>query len=532
MRRTQRIAVLAVVVATLLALTGNIATGNLPPSWRPWLWLAWPATIVLIIMAVIIEIRGARFEPPSSPHAPFSDREAIDLLASADVGRRMSGVQHLARSSVAENADPQWYVNVICQYLRRPYTPSVAPVGEREVRIGLLDLLRDRLQEGAVPSWSQCDIDLSGATLDAGSLDGAVLLRSTLRLNDCRFPGSGFSWKAGLFVGGHVDCSPLELRVGETLSLAGSRFIESRIGLRSLVLSGGVLDLDRAQTTESQFDLAETAAESGVISVKDARIGRWTTGDRAAQVAGRSGSAVNFRDAALRGGAISFARTHFVADEEGTIGWDAVGFVGSLLAATEVSFEDTLFSSCAVDFHNATLDGSTVGFRRAKLRESKVSFVEATIKKGAIDFQTSSLWSTVPLDRDQRPVFIVDLESKTPDRLRTTEYWQAGIPYPTVSFAVAKLYGGSILFEAVETVGGTVVDFNHITLRGTTVRFKGGDWSDSVVVLWHLYFEAGSGSVTGEYCSPFVLVSCNMTPAERRRIDLRPALEIAISDTH
>jgi hypothetical protein len=53
----RRTGLFVALLAILLALTGNIATGNLPSSWSKWLWIAWPATGVLVAITLLVEHR-------------------------------------------------------------------------------------------------------------------------------------------------------------------------------------------------------------------------------------------------------------------------------------------------------------------------------------------------------------------------------------------------------------------------------------------------------------------------------------------
>ncbi|WP_155355092.1 NACHT domain-containing protein [Acrocarpospora macrocephala] len=82
MRRANRvrwIVIAANVLTVLVAVTTNVATSVLPESWRPYLWLAWPVLIVLVlagIRLVVVEYwasdghgEAAPSEPPPSSRA-------------------------------------------------------------------------------------------------------------------------------------------------------------------------------------------------------------------------------------------------------------------------------------------------------------------------------------------------------------------------------------------------------------------------------------------------------------------------------
>ncbi|WP_436533104.1 hypothetical protein [Actinoplanes sp. HUAS TT8] len=499
-------------------------------------------TIILIISAVIMEVRKSRVEGLQVSTGSFNDSEAIKLLAGADVGTRMSGVQHLARSSAIERGDPQWYVKVICQYLRRPYDPVHAPPGERDVRVALIELLAEHLQYDAIHSWSEYDIDLTGATLDAGVLDGAVLRGSEVRLSSCRFVGGGFSWMSAIFVDCIIDCSSLELCDGDLLSFAGSSFVRTKVALPGLVVSGGTLDLNEIKTEESQFDFVGMVMTAGAINVVKAQIGRWSTFGRRDEQAGRRGWALDLRESELRGGTISFSGTRLMDQERGrkkrleselTMRWQAAAFSYSQLLGTQISFEDCRLVLVEITFQGATIEGSQISFRRTDFRGSTVNFVESVIADGSISFRACWIRQAVHPEKYHVPGFLKNLLALTEEEQAQHYYHHLGIPQVSaVSFAVAMLRGGSIDFDSIETDSGIVVDFNHATVTGTAVRFTDGQWSYSLIILWHLYFESGPGSFTGSSCTPCVLLSGNMTKEERRRVDLENAIYFAVRDTH
>ncbi|WP_433832152.1 NACHT domain-containing protein [Actinoplanes sp. CA-015351] len=73
--------VLSVLGVALLGAATNIATGVLPETWEPYLWLAWPAAVVLVITLIVVELRG-RDEPaaPDVRHPEVARRILIDRV--------------------------------------------------------------------------------------------------------------------------------------------------------------------------------------------------------------------------------------------------------------------------------------------------------------------------------------------------------------------------------------------------------------------------------------------------------------------
>ncbi|GAA3053809.1 NACHT domain-containing protein [Actinokineospora globicatena] len=57
--RTTRWLVLAVVLSAVLGVSTNVAASVLPEGWRPYLWIAWPLSAVLIAVIIVVERRRA-----------------------------------------------------------------------------------------------------------------------------------------------------------------------------------------------------------------------------------------------------------------------------------------------------------------------------------------------------------------------------------------------------------------------------------------------------------------------------------------
>lgn len=71
---------LLVVSLVLLPADSNIAANALPPSWQPYLWLAWPIGALLAIPLIVWEIRKSR--------APGTDERPAEADASIVVPRQ------------------------------------------------------------------------------------------------------------------------------------------------------------------------------------------------------------------------------------------------------------------------------------------------------------------------------------------------------------------------------------------------------------------------------------------------------------
>ena len=58
------------VLTFLAAIFTNIATGILPESWKPHLWLAWPLAALVTSVSIWLTIRGSALEDGSTPVPP------------------------------------------------------------------------------------------------------------------------------------------------------------------------------------------------------------------------------------------------------------------------------------------------------------------------------------------------------------------------------------------------------------------------------------------------------------------------------
>ncbi|CAM3298180.1 NACHT domain-containing NTPase [Kibdelosporangium persicum] len=79
-RSQTRAVVLGVVCVGLLGVVTNVATGALPESWNPYLWIAWPLLLVVLGVLVTMEIRRVRPEQNHLHSSPRSRELLIDRV--------------------------------------------------------------------------------------------------------------------------------------------------------------------------------------------------------------------------------------------------------------------------------------------------------------------------------------------------------------------------------------------------------------------------------------------------------------------
>lgn len=146
--------------------------------------------------------------------------KAADQLGSEKAPVRLAGLYALERLAQDNPSQRQTIVNVLCAYLRMPYTlPGDPPadeaevhatyrerVQEREVRLAAQGILAHHLRPGLFARsletfWVDIDLDLTGATLIDFSLHGCAVATATFDgatfTGDAWFRGATFTGNAG-----------------------------------------------------------------------------------------------------------------------------------------------------------------------------------------------------------------------------------------------------------------------------------------------------------------------------------------------
>ncbi|MEU4774031.1 pentapeptide repeat-containing protein [Micromonospora sp. NPDC023644] len=274
----------------------------------------------------------------------FNERfaKASEQLGSDKAAVRLAGVYAMAGLADDWRDGRQTCIDVLCAYVRMPYTPPPQPSSEaqtqaddeasmamaetariareeREVRHTVIRLIGRhlRLPEEAATSWRGFDFDLTGAVLDGGDLSTAT------------FSGGRVSFAGATFI-------------GERLSFFMAKFTGGTVSFEGATFSGGTVSFARATF---------------------------------------SGGRVTFDGATFSGGAVFF---------------DVVTFGGG-----RVSFARATFSGGLVSFENATFSGGGVVFRGARFGGGPVSFVSARFAGGVVSFEKARL--DVPPKFDQWP---------------------------------------------------------------------------------------------------------------------------------
>lgn len=332
------------------------------------------------------------------------DLHARFTTVSAQLGSEASMTRQAGVHAIAALAD-DWHaydpttgqiqvcVDVLCSYLRRPWEPEHdSAAEERTVREAIHTVLRQHLQPGASPSWSDCRLNLTGARLHDVNLGGA-------EIHCASFFGATFtgttSFRGTQFTAaGHGHSIDLSGTTFSTADSLGIDFADSEF----LAVEGGRIDflgarfqafnrLDRIEFDRAKFNATGEDSEISFSSAEFSASG-WNAG-------------------------IRFSGAEFVADQEGKIGLSMtkftasgddswISFKGAKFRATgggDISFSSSTFSAhpsaAGKDGKGSRIvfDGATFSATATPQRRSRISFMDATFSAAEgsrIDFGSST----------------------------------------------------------------------------------------------------------------------------------------------
>ncbi|MEU1754847.1 hypothetical protein ABZ436_19605 [Micromonospora matsumotoense] len=268
----------------------------------------------------------------------FNERfaKASEQLGSDKAAVRLAGVYAMAGLADDWRDGRQTCIDVLCAYLRMPYTPpeegyrasnealpaqadddasaatseaARAAREEREVRHTVIRLIGRhlRLAEKDANSWRGFDYDFTGAVFDGGDLSGVTFSGGRVSFDGATFSGGDVFFDGATFSGGDV-------------SFGGATFSGRWVFFGEATFSGGRVSFDSA-----------------------------TFG----------GGRVYFGRATFSGGDVSFGRATFSGGR--------VFFGGATFSGGRVFFGGATFSGGRVFFGGATFSGGEVSFNGADL---------------------------------------------------------------------------------------------------------------------------------------------------------------------
>jgi uncharacterized protein YjbI with pentapeptide repeats len=289
----------------------------------------------------------------------YTDRfgRAAEQLGHDKAAVRLAGTYALAELADDWDDGRQVCIDVLCAYLRMPYTPPTAPDPaamspddfkeaqqvallawqERQVRHTVIRLIGDHLRPSAAVSWQGHDFDFTGALFDGGDFGGLHISGGSVSFSEATFSGGNVNFNGATFSGGNVNFN-------------GATF------------SGGNVNFDHA-----------TFSDNGGVSFNGATF---------------SGGNVNFSLAKFSPFYVVFSHATFSG---GNVNFNAATFSGG-----GVVFSDATFSGGNVSFSYATFSGGEVNFIRAAFSGGNVNFNGAMFAGGTVDLSHPRNYSTPP----------------------------------------------------------------------------------------------------------------------------------------
>jgi uncharacterized protein YjbI with pentapeptide repeats len=366
----------------------------------------------------------------------FNERftSAYTELGSEHAAVRLGAVHalaHLADDAPSER-EVQMVIDVLCAYLRMPYTPrpdgpseqptlppapSTTTAGLDQPRgIGHDDAQRERQQAAqeehgrrvlefesfqqvrhtiirlignrlrADTRWRGKDYDFHGVVFDGGDLSRAWFTGGAVIFSGAHFTRGRVDFGGAHFAGGRVDFNSARFTGGAVI-FSGAHFTGGRVDFGRTLFTSGRVVFGRAWFADGTVDFGGAHFTGGRLTFGGAHFvgGRLTFGG-AHFVGGR----LTFGGARFNGGRVLFGGAHFTdgrVDFGGARFTDGiVGFSGAEFIGGAVDFSRALFSRGRVTFPEAEFTGGAVDFSRALFTRDRVTFPEAEFTGGAVDF--------------------------------------------------------------------------------------------------------------------------------------------------
>lgn len=235
-RFVQRSRLLAAVFATVLLAVGigiwayQILRGLLPQGAEP----VQPKELTQFALAIAAGIGGvvalvvAYRRQQGLEQSRFVERfgAAATQLGHSDVAVRLAGVYAMAGvADEASKLERQQCVDVLCGYLRLPYSPDLMDhqselqykvpgregeestqkylyrQNDKEVRQTIVRVIATHLRPGAATSWSRCIFEFQGAVLEDAEFTQAVFRAERTSFEGAKFSGDLTSFASVIFRG-------------------------------------------------------------------------------------------------------------------------------------------------------------------------------------------------------------------------------------------------------------------------------------------------------------------------------------------
>jgi uncharacterized protein YjbI with pentapeptide repeats len=288
---------------------------------------------------------------------------AAEQLGHDQAAVRLAGVYAMARLADDWTEQRQTCIDVLCAYLRMPYTPDPESPhhrhGEKQVRLTIITTIRNHLTNpGIPPNWRGHEFDFTGATFDGGDFSSAVFSGSKIRFNHAVFSGGEIHFSNTVFAGHAVD-------------FHRARFTGSTVIFNNMAFSCDAIQFYETEFSGGTVRFQNTKFYGGTIQFHDAKF---------------SGGTVQFQNTEFSGGTIELSRSEFTG---GT-----VQFQNTTHSGGTIQFHDAKFSGGTVQFQNTTYSGGIIQFIRSDFMGGTIRFRSTNSSGGTIQFDTPNISGT------------------------------------------------------------------------------------------------------------------------------------------
>jgi uncharacterized protein YjbI with pentapeptide repeats len=211
-----------------------------------------------------------------------------------------------------DSAQRQVCIDVLCAYFRMPYDAERAEPGEEQVRLAVISVIRQHLQDPRSPNaWCKANLDFTGAIFNGDEhFDGATFSGNMVSFDTVRFAGGKVSFDFTRFSGGKVSFHAAEFSGGR-INFHGATFSGAKVNFAATRFSGAEVAFNGARFAgEVSFRGAEFLAGGVSFDFANFLDGYVTFADTKF-----SGGVVSFNDAQFSGGTVSFDDAEFSGGE-------------------------------------------------------------------------------------------------------------------------------------------------------------------------------------------------------------------------
>ncbi|WP_444961509.1 pentapeptide repeat-containing protein [Nocardiopsis sp. M1B1] len=229
----------------------------------------------------------------------FTERftTAVGQLGEEEPAVRLGGVHALAHlaDDAPEGRDDlvQMVIDVLCAYLRMPYTPDPGPVPQdateerkaehreyklefasfRQVRHTIIRIIGNHLREDT--RWRGKNYDFTGVVFDGGNLHGAHFSGGVVDFGGAEFISGEVDFHGATFIGATVDFHEAKFTggwvhfggatfTGGWVHFGGATFTGGKVTFGS-VFSGGVVDFGWAEFADGEVDFSGAEFTGGRV---------------------------------------------------------------------------------------------------------------------------------------------------------------------------------------------------------------------------------------------------------------------------